>query len=220
MAKFYSSLEPKLRDFIERQHVFFTATAAEGSRINLSPKGLDALRVLGPNSVAYLDWTGSGNETAAHVRADGRLTIMMCAFEGPPNILRLYGRGRILPRGSDEYRRIIDGRLRGQGAAGGTADRGARHRVGADFLRLRRAGACLQGRAAVALELGRKGSRPCSLPREAQHGQHRRAADRPSRNLRRAGSRFAVAHRVVVPMHRCVAGRRGCRRQCRATVRP
>jgi len=123
MAKFYSSIEPKLRDFIERQHVFFTATAAEGSRINLSPKGLDAFRVLGPNCVAYLDWTGSGNETAAHVRADGRLTIMMCAFEGPPNILRLYGRGRILPRGSDEYRRIIDD------AFGGKERRAARQIV-------------------------------------------------------------------------------------------
>lgn len=108
MATFYDRIEPKLRTFIERQHIFFTATAAEGSRINLSPKGLDALRVLDAHTVAYLDWTGSGNETAAHVRADGRLTIMMCAFEGPPNILRLFGRGAVLPKGSAEYRRIID----------------------------------------------------------------------------------------------------------------
>lgn len=107
MAKFYPNIEPKLRDFIERQHIFFTATAAEGSRINLSPKGLDALRVLGPNAVAYLDLTGSGNETAAHLRADGRLTIMVCSFEGPPNIMRLYGRGRVVARGSDEYDRIL-----------------------------------------------------------------------------------------------------------------
>jgi Pyridoxamine 5'-phosphate oxidase len=107
MAKFYSSIEPKLRAFIERQHVFFTATAAQGARINLSPKGLDAFRVLGPNAVCYLDRTGSGNETAAHIRADGRLTIMFCAFEGPPNILRLYGHGRVVPRGSGEYRRLL-----------------------------------------------------------------------------------------------------------------
>lgn len=108
MAKFYASIEPQLQGFIERQHIFFTATAAAGCRINLSPKGLDGLRVLGPNAVAYLDWTGSGNETAAHIHADGRLTIMLCAFEGPPHILRLYGRGRVLPRGGAEYRRIID----------------------------------------------------------------------------------------------------------------
>jgi len=107
MAKFYPSIEPKLRDFIERQHVFFTATAAEGTRVNLSPKGLDALRILDPNRVAYLDLTGSGNETAAHLRVDGRLTIMMCAFEGPPNILRLYGRGHVAPRGSEEYETIL-----------------------------------------------------------------------------------------------------------------
>ena len=106
MAKFYPSIEPKLRDFIERQHVFFTATAAEGTRVNLSPKGLDSLRILDPNRVAYLDLTGSGNETAAHLRVDGRLTIMMCAFEGPPNILRLYGRGHVASRGSEEYETI------------------------------------------------------------------------------------------------------------------
>ncbi|MCB1486864.1 MAG: pyridoxamine 5'-phosphate oxidase family protein [Bauldia sp.] len=107
MADFFTSIEPKLQAFIERQHMFFVATAAEGSRISLSPKGLDAMRVLGPNAVAYLDWTGSGNETATHIRADGRLTIMFCAFEGPPNIVRLYGRGRVLPKGSDAYRKVL-----------------------------------------------------------------------------------------------------------------
>ncbi|MCB1501890.1 MAG: pyridoxamine 5'-phosphate oxidase family protein [Bauldia sp.] len=107
MAKFYHRLDEKLRDFIAKQHMFFTATAAEGSRINLSPKGLDAFRILDDNTVAYLDWTGSGNETAAHIRADGRLTIMMCSFEGAPNILRLYGRGEVAPKGSEAYRRII-----------------------------------------------------------------------------------------------------------------
>ncbi len=118
MAKFYTSLEPKLREFIERQHMFFVATAVEGARISLSPKGLESMRVLGPNAVAYLDWTGSGNETAAHIRADGRLTMMFCAFEGPPNILRLYGRGRILPRGSAEYRRVLDEAFDGEAPVG------------------------------------------------------------------------------------------------------
>ena len=107
MAKFYDTIEPKIRDFIARQHIFFTASPAEGARVNLSPKGLDAFRVLSESRVAYLDRTGSGNETAAHLRADGRLTVMMCAFDGPPNILRLYGRGHVAPRGSAEYAAIL-----------------------------------------------------------------------------------------------------------------
>lgn len=107
MAKQFDSIDDRLRQFIERQHIFFVASAAEGTRVNLSPKGLDALRVLGPNSVVYLDLTGSGNETAAHLLVDGRLTIMFCAFEGPPLILRLYGKGRVLPRGGAEYARLL-----------------------------------------------------------------------------------------------------------------
>lgn len=107
MAKMFSGIEPPLREFIERQHIFFTASATAGSRINLSPKGSDSLRVIGPNLVAYLDQTGSGNEAAAHLRADGRLTIMFCAFEGAPMILRLYGRGRSLPQGTDEYAKLL-----------------------------------------------------------------------------------------------------------------
>lgn len=107
MATQYKSIEPKQRAFIERQHIFFTASAVPGAHINLSPKGLDALRVLGPSSVVYLDRTGSGNETSAHMLADGRLTIMFCAFDGPPLILRLYGRGRIVPRGGREYADLL-----------------------------------------------------------------------------------------------------------------
>jgi Pyridoxamine 5'-phosphate oxidase len=107
MAQQFAQIEPAQRDFIARQHMFFVATAAAGGRVNLSPKGLDALRVLGPNLVAYLDRTGSGNETAAHLRNDGRLTLMLCAFEGPPRILRLYGKGRVLRRGTAEYARLL-----------------------------------------------------------------------------------------------------------------
>lgn len=114
MADFFTSVEPKLQAFIERQHVFFTATAAEGSRINLSPKGLEAFRIVDPKTVCYMDWTGSGNETAAHIRADGRLTIMFCAFEGPPNILRLYGHGRVLLRGTSDYEAILEKVFDGQ----------------------------------------------------------------------------------------------------------
>ena len=107
MAKQYPSIDDKLRAFVQRQHVFFVASAAEGSRVNVSPKGLDALRVLGPNRVVYLGRTGSGSETAAHLLANGRLTIMFCAFDGPPNILRLYGRGRVIRRDSSEYAALL-----------------------------------------------------------------------------------------------------------------
>lgn len=95
------------RAFLEAQHMFFTASAAENTRINLSPRGTDLLRVLDEKTVAYLDLTGSGNETAAHMLADGRLTMMFCSFEGRPKILRLYGRGRILHRGTPEYLEIL-----------------------------------------------------------------------------------------------------------------
>lgn len=107
MAKDFPSLTQHHRDFIARQHMFFTASAAAGSHINLSPRSTDMLRVIGDNAVVYLDRTGSGNETAAHLLADGRLTIMLCAVEGPPLILRLYGRGRTIRRGSDEYASLL-----------------------------------------------------------------------------------------------------------------
>jgi hypothetical protein len=96
MGKTYETLDPKLMRFIERQHVFFVGTAPDAAdgHLNLSPKGLDSFRVLGPNSVAYLDLIGSGVETIAHLRENGRITLMFCAFEGSPRILRLYGRGR------------------------------------------------------------------------------------------------------------------------------
>jgi len=107
MAKDYPALSPQHRAFIAAQHMFFTASAAAGTRINISPRSTDAFRVLDDNAAVYLDRTGSGNETAAHVRADGRLTIMFCAVDGPPLILRLYGRGRAIPRGSDEYAELL-----------------------------------------------------------------------------------------------------------------
>ncbi len=89
-------LTDALTAFIAKQKVFFVASAplAPDGHVNLSPKGLDCLRVLSPTRVAYLDLTGSGNETAAHVRENGRVTLMFCAFEEPPLILRIYGTGR------------------------------------------------------------------------------------------------------------------------------
>jgi hypothetical protein len=108
MAKFFQHVEPAHAAFIAQQRVFFTASAAATGRVNISPRGADAFRVIDPNTVAYLDETGSGNETAAHLRASGRLTIMFCGFENVPMILRLYGQGRSLPRGTPEYAALLE----------------------------------------------------------------------------------------------------------------
>jgi hypothetical protein len=107
VAKQFSSIEPSHREFILKQRIFFNASAAHSGRVNLSPRDVASLRVLAPDTVVYLDRTGSGNETAAHLLADGRLTLMFCAFEGPPLILRLYGRGRAIRRRSPEYASIL-----------------------------------------------------------------------------------------------------------------
>ncbi len=107
MAQQFATLSDRHRSFIERQRIFFVASAAAGARVNLSPKDAGSLRVLDANAVVYRDLTGSGNETAAHLRADGRLTVMFCAFEGPPLILRLYGRGRVLPLADPSTRELL-----------------------------------------------------------------------------------------------------------------
>jgi hypothetical protein len=107
MGKQFSSIAPEHREFIERQRIFFNASAASEGRVNLSPRDVASLRVLDANTVVYLDLTGSGNETAAHLIADGRLTLMFCAFEGSPLILRLYGHGHVLPRHSPEYEALL-----------------------------------------------------------------------------------------------------------------
>ncbi|MFM5907663.1 MAG: pyridoxamine 5'-phosphate oxidase family protein [Novosphingobium sp.] len=103
MSDFSDSLSESHIAMIGRQAVYFVATAARDGRINLSPKGLaDTFRVLSPSRVAYLDLAGSGNETHAHLVADGRITVMMCNFEQPALILRIYGRGRpVLPADPD-----------------------------------------------------------------------------------------------------------------------
>jgi hypothetical protein len=105
MAKTYERITDNLRGFIEAQQMFFVASAplSATGHVNLSPKGLDCLRVLGPNQVAYLDLTGSGNETSAHLEENGRITLMFCAFAGPPNILRLYGQGSTILPGSEAW---------------------------------------------------------------------------------------------------------------------
>jgi hypothetical protein len=108
MSEFFASLTEDHIAFIAKQPVFFVATAADGARINLSPKGMDSFRVLGPDRVAYLDVGGSGNETHAHLAADGRIIIMFCAFDRPALIFRIYGRGRsVLPQ-DDEWAKLIE----------------------------------------------------------------------------------------------------------------
>lgn len=109
MAKLYDSITPELQQFIGEQPLFFVASAPldAAGHVNLSPKGLDCFQILSPNRVAYLDLTGSGNETAAHLAENGRVTFMFCAFGGPPNILRLYGRGRVVLPGSAEWPELL-----------------------------------------------------------------------------------------------------------------
>ncbi len=103
MAEFFDQLSDKLIAFINEQPMFFVATAAAEGRINLSPKGMDTFRVINPTRCAYLDLTGSGNETAAHLKADGRITFMFNSFGGTPLILRLYGTGAVARPGTEAF---------------------------------------------------------------------------------------------------------------------
>lgn len=106
MSEWFKTITPELERFIADQKVFFVATAPRQGRINLSPKGMDTFRVASPKRVLYLDLTGSGNETAAHLLDDGRITIMFCSFDKTARIIRLYGQGRAIhPRDDkwDEY---------------------------------------------------------------------------------------------------------------------
>ena len=108
MAKFFESLSEQHQDFIRAQKIFFVATAplaAEG-HVNLSPKGHDCLRILDANTVAYLDLTGSGNETSAHIMENGRVTFMWAAFEGSANIMRTHGRGEVVLPGSERWQEL------------------------------------------------------------------------------------------------------------------
>ncbi|MCP5329974.1 MAG: pyridoxamine 5'-phosphate oxidase family protein [Pseudomonadales bacterium] len=103
MGQQYTELNDKLSDFIAAQKIFFVGTAASSGSVNVSPKGMDSLRVLGPKRVLWLNVTGSGNETAAHLLEIPRMTLMFCAFEGTPMILRLYGTARAIHPGEPEW---------------------------------------------------------------------------------------------------------------------
>ncbi|MBB2893128.1 pyridoxamine 5'-phosphate oxidase family protein [Flexivirga oryzae] len=108
MATQYPEISDQFRGFIEEQHLFFVGTAARDGRVNVSPKGLDSLRVLGPDRVVWLNGTGSGNETAAHLLDTPRMTLMFCSFTRTPIVLRLYGAARVLHRRDPEWDELID----------------------------------------------------------------------------------------------------------------
>ena len=103
MSKLITAIDEKTKKFIESQRMFFVATAATNGKINLSPKGSDSFRIINSKQVAWLNLTGSGNETAAHILENNRMTIMMCAFEGKPNIMRIYGSAKAIYEQDPEW---------------------------------------------------------------------------------------------------------------------
>ncbi len=111
MARARDRITDDIAAFISKQHVFFVATAPSGSdgHVNLSPKGLDTFKVVDEHTVAYMDLTGSGVETIAHLRENGRITIMFCAFDGKPETVRLSGRGEVVPLGTSEAAGLLGG---------------------------------------------------------------------------------------------------------------
>jgi hypothetical protein len=111
VAKVFERIDEQLRDWIGRQRLYFVATAplAGDGHVNVSPKGpIDTLRVLDDHTVAYLDMYGSGAETVAHIRENGRVVVMLCAFEGPPRIVRLHGRGEVVPAGDERFAGLLE----------------------------------------------------------------------------------------------------------------
>ena len=107
MAQQYLEMSEKNINFIEKQKIYFVSTATANSRVNISPKGMDSLKILGPNRLVWLNVTGSGNETAAHVSENSRMTIMFVAFEGKPNILRLYGQAKVIHKNDKEWEALL-----------------------------------------------------------------------------------------------------------------
>jgi hypothetical protein len=110
MGTIRSQIDDTARHFIEAQKIFFVASAPldAAGHVNLSPKGLDTFRILNPTTVAYLDFNGSGVETIAHIKENGRIVLMFCAFQGPPNIFRLYGHGRVLEPHHPEFSALAE----------------------------------------------------------------------------------------------------------------
>lgn len=109
MGRSYDELNDKLQKFIGKQRLFFVATAptSETGHVNVSPKGHDSFRVLDPKTVGYIDYVGSGVETIAHLRENQRICVLFCAFEGPPNIVRLHGRGEVFEKGTPRFEELL-----------------------------------------------------------------------------------------------------------------
>src|ERR1700727_371370 len=109
MGKIRSEIDDLARQFIEAQKIFFVASAPlhPNGHVNLSPKGHNTFRILSPTTVAYLDFNGSGVETIAHLQENGRVVLMFCAFQGPPNIFRLYGHGRVVHPCESEFEPLL-----------------------------------------------------------------------------------------------------------------
>jgi hypothetical protein len=104
VGKVFEAIDERMIEWLRAQRLFFVATAPQaGGHVNVSPKGGDTFAVLGPHTVAYLDLTGSGIETVAHLRENGRVTLLFCAFEGPPRLVRLYGRGEVVEPGDADF---------------------------------------------------------------------------------------------------------------------
>lgn len=110
MGRIFPTIDDAIRKFIESQPLFFVGSAPldPNGHVNVSPKGLDTLRILGPSTIAYLDLTGSGIETVSHLKENGRIVLMFCNFQGPPKILRLYGRGRVIDLGHPEFQSLAN----------------------------------------------------------------------------------------------------------------
>ncbi len=108
MGKVFEKIEPRLQEFIQQQKLFFVSTAplSPDGLVNVSPKGWDSLRILDDHTVAYIDLTGSGIETVAHLKENGRITLLFCAFEGPPKLVRLQGNGTVLEKGTAGYQAL------------------------------------------------------------------------------------------------------------------
>ncbi len=107
MGRQYSEISDKLKQFIEEQKIFFVATSTADSRVNVSPKGMDSLKVINKERIVWLNVTGSGNETSAHIQENSRMTIMFAAFEGKPMILRLYGQAKVIHKNDSEWESLF-----------------------------------------------------------------------------------------------------------------
>src|SRR5260370_27818145 len=181
MAKVFEGIDDHLRDWIARQPLFSVATAplAGDGHVNASPKGpIGTLRVLDPRTIAYLDYIGSGTETIAHLRENGRIVVMLCAFEGPPRIVRLHRTGEVLTPADARFDAVFAsaGFDQPRRRAGATRDRPRRAHADRGLVRIRRPAAELRGHASAHGGLGGQ---------EAAHGRRRGAARLPAREVRR-----------------------------------